>query len=191
MAKKYPSELNTRTIRIGLGDYALLTDISRRAGVSIAEALPMALHKLETRPEAPGSPLQIPLLPEVVTPVINESHYEQDLDEETARLNDSIAQLEERKTFLESPGYNNEIIQKFLRDINRDDFYMIGIKLGLLECAEATPEDLEGVEGAEPVEVALGDKQFLRVTKEKPEDMTGWAFSENQGLYIKVERRKE
>ena len=45
MAKKYPSELNTRTIRIGNGDYALLMEISRRAGATMAEALHLALER--------------------------------------------------------------------------------------------------------------------------------------------------
>lgn len=184
---KTRAELNSKVIRVSLGDYALLNDISQREGVTIAEALPMVLHKLETKPESPRSPLQIPLLPV-------------DL-EETARVKDSIAQLEElndrsalleeRNTFLESPGHQNEIIQKFLRNIDRNNYWTIGIKLGFLESAEATAEDLEGVEGAEQLGAPLGDKQFLRVTKEKPEDMTGWAFSENQRLYIKFEKREE
>ena len=45
MAKKYPSELNTRTIRIGVGDYALLAEISRRAGVTMAEALHLVIEQ--------------------------------------------------------------------------------------------------------------------------------------------------
>lgn len=184
MKQKCPAELNSRVIRISVGDYALLTDISRRAGVTIAEALPMALHNLETRPEAPGSPLQIPLLPVAVTLVTNESHYEQAL-EETARLNDSIANLEERKTFLESSDHKNEIIRKFLRNMNRDNFHEIGLKLGFLEDVEAGSEDTEVIEDHS------GEEQVLLVSKDKPEDMTGWEYSKQQDLYIKVERRRE
>jgi hypothetical protein len=44
MAKKYPSELNTRTIRIGIGDYALLTEISRHASITFAEALHLVIE---------------------------------------------------------------------------------------------------------------------------------------------------
>lgn len=100
--------------------------------------------------------------------------------EENARLNTEVARLS-------SPGHENERIQSFLRKLDADNFHAIGIKLGFLEDAEAGPEDLEGVEGAEPVELALGDNKVLKVSKEKPEDMTGWEFSETQGLYIKVE----
>ena len=42
--KRYDSKW--KVTRIALGDYALLKELSRRAGVSMAEAL----HKLITRP---------------------------------------------------------------------------------------------------------------------------------------------
>jgi hypothetical protein len=45
MAKrKYPSELNTKQIRVNLGDYALLAEISRRAGITMAEAVHIILE---------------------------------------------------------------------------------------------------------------------------------------------------
>jgi len=44
-----PSELNTRTIRIGIGDYALLTEISRRVGVTMAEALRLVITEQAKR----------------------------------------------------------------------------------------------------------------------------------------------
>lgn len=48
MAKrKYPSELNTKLIRVSLGHYAMLIEISRRAGVTIDEALSLALEGRE------------------------------------------------------------------------------------------------------------------------------------------------
>jgi hypothetical protein len=55
MAKKSPSELNTRTIRITIGDYALLSEISRKAGVTMAEAFHLAF---ERRPELRKIPLE-------------------------------------------------------------------------------------------------------------------------------------
>jgi len=67
MAKKYPSELNTRTIRIGIGDYALLMEISRRADVTMAEALHLALARQEAVTRM--SPAQIPLPVFRVAPV--------------------------------------------------------------------------------------------------------------------------
>jgi len=49
--RKYPSELNTRHVRVSLGDYALLTEVSRRAGVTMAEALHLLLERQEREPE--------------------------------------------------------------------------------------------------------------------------------------------
>jgi len=59
MAKKYPSELNTKTIRINIGDYGLLSEISRKADVTMAEALHLLLERQE--PETRLSPAQIPM----------------------------------------------------------------------------------------------------------------------------------
>ncbi|MDD5475467.1 MAG: hypothetical protein PHU03_03010 [Syntrophales bacterium] len=104
--------------------------------------------------------------------------------EENARLHDTIGKLEERIAFLEGTQYENEVIQKFLRDLDSDNYLAIGQKLGYLEETEAAPEDLEGVEGAE---IPLGDSgSRMMVQREKPEDMTGWEYSETQGVYIKV-----
>ncbi|KKL93739.1 hypothetical protein LCGC14_1871720 [marine sediment metagenome] len=100
---------------------------------------------------------------------------------------EKVARLEERNVFLEGKDYQNQVIQGFLRELDADNFLTIGVKLGYLEDTEARPEDLEKVEGAGPVEVALGDNRTLKVSKEKPEDMTGWEYSETQGLYIKLE----
>jgi hypothetical protein len=66
MAKKYPSELNTRTIRINIGDYALLSEVARRAGITMAEALHLALERQER--ETRVSPAQIPMPVFRVTP---------------------------------------------------------------------------------------------------------------------------
>lgn len=175
--QKCPSELNTRQMRVSLGDFAFLNDISQREGVSLAGALSMTIQGLETKPGAPGSKLQIPLLPVTKLETTNG----------TDRLNGRIEQLEDRKTFLESPGHQQEIIQKFLRDLDSDNFYTIGLKLGLLEYTEPGPGDKAGDKGNKQLGIPLGDKQFLRVTKEKPEDMSGWEYSKNMGVYIKVE----
>ena len=43
MRHKSPSELNSKTIRISLGDYALLDGISRQARITFAEALHLVI----------------------------------------------------------------------------------------------------------------------------------------------------
>ena len=60
MAKrKYPSELNTRSIRVNIGDWRWLNSLSKSLGITVAEAL----HKVITGQDhkAPVSPAQIPM----------------------------------------------------------------------------------------------------------------------------------
>jgi len=61
MAKKYPSELNTRTIRIGIGDYALLTEISHKLNVTMAEALRLVITEQAKREAIVVPRTQIPM----------------------------------------------------------------------------------------------------------------------------------
>lgn len=72
--KKCPAELNSKVVRINIGDYAWLAEISRHAGITFAEALHLALERqepelepelepdLELEPVASKSPRQIPML---------------------------------------------------------------------------------------------------------------------------------
>jgi len=65
MAKrKYPSEFNTRQIRINVGDWIWLKELSQRLGVTIAEAFHKALESQEHK--TPVSPTQTRLLIETV-----------------------------------------------------------------------------------------------------------------------------
>ena len=60
MAKrKYPSELNTRSIRVNIGDWRWLNSLSKSLGITVAEAF----HKVITGQDhkAPVSPAQIPM----------------------------------------------------------------------------------------------------------------------------------
>ena len=72
MAKrKYPSELNTRTVRVNIGDWHWLNSLSQQLDVTVAEAF----HKVITRqepepkPEPKPEPAQIPLLTIAKIPV--------------------------------------------------------------------------------------------------------------------------
>lgn len=108
-------------------------------------------------------------------------------DPEAARLHDEaveeVARLSERVNYLEGPDYQTSVIQGFLRDLDADNFIEIGRKLGYLDVEEPSEADLHTLEEGE---VVLGDRK-IKISKEKPEDMTGWEFSETQGVYIKVE----
>jgi len=62
MAKhKSPSVLNSRTVRVNLGDYLMLTEISRKLGKTMAEALHLVITN-QARQEAIVTPrTQIPM----------------------------------------------------------------------------------------------------------------------------------
>jgi hypothetical protein len=61
MAKKYPSELNTRTVRITIGDYALLREISLKMDVTMAEALHLVITEQAKRETISVPRSQIPM----------------------------------------------------------------------------------------------------------------------------------
>ncbi len=63
MRQKSPSELNSKTIRISLGDYALLAEISRRADLTFAEALHLLITNRAKQEAVTITPrTQIPML---------------------------------------------------------------------------------------------------------------------------------
>ncbi|MFC1954318.1 hypothetical protein ACFLVZ_00640 [Chloroflexota bacterium] len=41
--RKYPSELNTRTVRVNIDDWHLLKEVSQKAGITVADALRLAI----------------------------------------------------------------------------------------------------------------------------------------------------
>lgn len=65
--KKYPSELNTKQVRVSLGDYALLREISMKAGITMAEALHLAIEHQEQVTRV--SPAQIPMAVLRIAPI--------------------------------------------------------------------------------------------------------------------------
>jgi len=63
MAKrKYPSELNTRTVRVNIGDWHLLMEMARQHDTTVAKILHLAITG-QARQEAVVTPrTQIPML---------------------------------------------------------------------------------------------------------------------------------
>jgi len=56
--RKYPSELNSRTIRVNIGDWQWLNSLSQQLGITVAEAF----HKVITeQDQSPVQPAQIPM----------------------------------------------------------------------------------------------------------------------------------
>jgi hypothetical protein len=70
MAKrKYPSELNTRTVRVHIGDWQMLLELSRKLNMTVAEALHLAITQQTARERLVVTPrTQIPM--SFVTPSI-------------------------------------------------------------------------------------------------------------------------
>ena len=65
MSKRYKTraELESKVIRVSLGQYALLKEICLHAGVTMTEALDLALNRQEPEPVAAKSPAQMPMVP--------------------------------------------------------------------------------------------------------------------------------
>jgi len=60
-ALKYPSELNTKTVRINLGTYQLLTELATKSNLTIAEALDLVVTDRATKETVTVPRTQIPM----------------------------------------------------------------------------------------------------------------------------------
>jgi len=60
---KYPSELNTTTVRINLGTYVLLKELATKNGLTIAEALELLVTGQTIRARPVIAQSQIPMSP--------------------------------------------------------------------------------------------------------------------------------
>lgn len=70
MARKYPSELNTRTIRVTIGDWAMLNDLASKANVTVAEAFHLVITEQARREQVTIVPrAQLRMVP-ITTPSI-------------------------------------------------------------------------------------------------------------------------
>ena len=58
---KSPSEINTRTVRIGIGDYLLLTELSRKLDITVAKALHLAITDRARQEQVVTPRTQIPM----------------------------------------------------------------------------------------------------------------------------------
>jgi hypothetical protein len=60
--RKYPSELNTRTVRVNLGDWRWLNSLAQTLGITVAEAFHKVITGQDHKDKAPVSePAQMPL----------------------------------------------------------------------------------------------------------------------------------
>ena len=60
--KRYPSEINTKTVRLNVGDWQVLNEISRSHNITFAEAFHRFVTEISKRePAAVTSKAQIPM----------------------------------------------------------------------------------------------------------------------------------
>lgn len=90
-----------------------------------------------------------------------------------------IAEMETQIVHLESPEHREGLILEWLNTLDQDSYYALGVRKGYLE--EMKPE----VEKATPGELREPDPE-VQFSREKPEDLTGWAYSEILKGYIRI-----
>jgi hypothetical protein len=90
-----------------------------------------------------------------------------------------FTELESQIAVLESPQYRENVILDWLHNLDQDSYYALGVRKGYLE--EINPEN----------QPPLGDLKDpspeVIFSQEKPEDLTGWAYSKNLNCYVKLE----
>jgi len=59
--RKYPSELNTRLVRVNIGTYLLLKGLSQKHAITMAEALDLAVTQQARREQIVTPRTQIPM----------------------------------------------------------------------------------------------------------------------------------
>jgi len=89
-----------------------------------------------------------------------------------------IAELEAQVAHLESPEHRDNLILEWLNSLDQDSYYALGVRKGYLE--EINPD-----QQPEPLELKEPSPEVI-LSQEKPEDMTGWAYSKTLNCYVKV-----
>jgi len=90
-----------------------------------------------------------------------------------------IAELETQMLRLESPEYRDNLILEWLNTLDQESYYTLGVRKGYLE--EINPP----AEKTTPGELREPDPE-VQFSREKPEDPTGWAYSETLKGYIRI-----
>lgn len=90
-----------------------------------------------------------------------------------------ISELESQLAFLESPEFREETILEWLRSLDQDSYYALGVRKGYLE--EINPEN------PPPLGDLRDPSPEVIISEEKPEDLTGWAYSKNLNCYLKID----
>ena len=90
-----------------------------------------------------------------------------------------IAELESQVFHLESPEHRENLILEWLNNLDQESYYALGVRKGYLE--EINPP----AEKTTPGELREPDPE-VQFSREKPEDPTGWAYSQTLKGYIRI-----
>jgi hypothetical protein len=153
-------------------DPRLLTVLTNMASeIEKLEGLPKALADLDNR----ISSLEKRSDGEVKSPGISGDALDKDLELKDIR----ISELESHLANLESPEYRENVILEWLSNLDQNSYYELGVRKGYLE--EINPGN----------QAPLGDLKDpspeVILSEEKPQDLTGWAYSKTLNCYVKLE----
>lgn len=90
-----------------------------------------------------------------------------------------IAELETQMLRLESPEYRDNLILEWLNTLDQESYYALGVRKGYLEQVDPQTEKTTPGELREP------DPE-VQFSREKPEDLAGWAYSQTLKGYIRI-----
>jgi hypothetical protein len=93
--------------------------------------------------------------------------------------NSSDGELESQAAYLESPEYREETILEWLHNLDQGSYYALGVRKGYLEEINT--------ENQPPLGELKDPSPEVILSQEKPEDLTGWAYSKTLNCYIKLE----
>jgi len=150
----------------------------------LPEALKVLDNRVSSLENQSSSKISMQASPETSGNTLADTQEEKDRMENAtnqAELKDQrITELEAQVVHLESPEHRENLILEWLNTLDQDSYYALGVRKGYLE--EISPP----AEKATPGELREPDPE-VQFTKEKPEDLTGWAYSKTLKCYWKLE----
>jgi hypothetical protein len=174
--KLHETQGDSRTLEILSGmntKIAKLQDVPEQI-----KALNRRIASLESHPVQKIDSLESP----VISGNISNSEESKTMEKEAQEVvlkDRKIAELEAQVAHLESPEHRDNLILEWLSTLDQDSYYALGVRKGYLE--EINPE-----KQPDPVELKDPSPEVI-LSQEKPDDLTGWAYSKTLNCYVKVE----
>lgn len=177
MAKKlHETQGGSRTLEILSGmntKIAKFQDLPEKIKALDSRIACLESHPVQ-RTDTPESP--------AISGNISNNEESKTMDNESQEVvlkNRKIAELEAQVAHLESPEHRDRLILEWLNSLDQDSYYSLGVRKGYLE--EINPQ-----KQPEPLELKEPSPEVI-FSQEKPEDLTGWAYSKTLNCYVKME----